>query len=134
MKFLLDECMHTSLVEVAHEFGFVAHHISHMGMAGLKDWQVMDRVIREEFTFVTNNRTDFVALFAKLELHSGLVVIVPNVAPARQRITFRAALAHIGQRDMVNTVVEVEQSGAHVKCSEYALPRRFGNGPPALLR
>jgi predicted nuclease of predicted toxin-antitoxin system len=101
MKFLLDECMHTSLVEVAHEFGFVAHHVSHMGMAGLKDWQVMDRVIREEFTFVTNNRTDFVALFARLDLHSGLVVIVPNVAPARQRIMLRAALAHIGQGDMV---------------------------------
>jgi predicted nuclease of predicted toxin-antitoxin system len=122
MKFLLDECMHTSLVEVAHEFGFVAHHVSHMGMAGLKDWQVMERVIREEFTLVTNNKTDFVALFNRLELHPGLVIIVPNVAPAQQRIMFRAALTHIGQRDMVNTVVEVAQFDTQIKCSEYALP------------
>jgi predicted nuclease of predicted toxin-antitoxin system len=122
MKFLVDECMHTSLVEVAHEFGFVAHHISHMGMAGLKDWQVMERVIREEFTLVTNNKTDFVALFNRLELHPGLVVIVPNVAPAQQRIMFRAAITHIGPRDMVNTVVEVEQFETQIKCSEYTLP------------
>jgi hypothetical protein len=35
---------------------------------------------------------------------------------------FRAALTHIGQRDMVNTVVEVAQFDTQIKCSEYALP------------
>jgi hypothetical protein len=42
-------------------------------------------VRREDYTFVTNNRTDFIALYAKEELHAGLVIIVPNVTPSLPR-------------------------------------------------
>ena len=44
-----------------------------------------------EYTFVTNNRTDFAALYTQEELHAGLVIIVPNVPPAQQRALFQAA-------------------------------------------
>jgi hypothetical protein len=37
-------------------------------------------VIREqEYTFVTNNRSDFLDLHSKEALHSGVIVIVSNV-------------------------------------------------------
>jgi hypothetical protein len=59
----------------------------------------------EGYTFVANNRTDFVALYAREELHAGLVIIVPNVTPSRQRELFRAVLSHIGSRNPTNAVV-----------------------------
>jgi hypothetical protein len=68
----------------------------------------MTRIGEEDYTFVTNDRTDFAALYGKEELHAGLVIIVPNVIPARQRKLFRAALSHIGQRDLINAMLEVD--------------------------
>ena len=122
MKLLIDECLHTSLVTVAHSAGHSADHVSHRGLGGLKDWQLM-RVIREqEYTFVTNNRSDFLALHGKEPLHAGVIVIVPNVIPSQQRELFAAALKHIGMRDLTNTVVEVQFVGGEIKCSEYELP------------
>ncbi len=41
MKLLVDECLHTSLVTVAHSGGHSADHVSHRGLGGLKDWQLM---------------------------------------------------------------------------------------------
>lgn len=73
MKLLIDECLHTSLVTAAHSAGHSADHVSHRGLGGLKDWQLM-RVIREqEYTFVTNNRSDFLDLHAKERLHAGVI-------------------------------------------------------------
>ena len=81
------------------------------------------QVIREqEYTFVTNNRSDFLALHGKEALHAGVIVIVPNVIPSQQRELFAAALKHIGTRDLTNTVVEVRFVGNDIQCSEYELP------------
>ena len=81
------------------------------------------RVIREqEYTFVTNNRSDFLDLHGKEPLHAGVVVIVPNVVPVQQRELFAAALKHIGTRDLTNTVVEVRFVNDDIQCSEYELP------------
>jgi predicted nuclease of predicted toxin-antitoxin system len=124
VKLLIDECLHTSLVTIAHSAGHTAEHVVHRGLGGLKDWQLI-RVIREqEYTFVTNNRSDFVTLHGKEALHAGVIVIIPNVVPAQQRELFKAALFHIGSRDLTNTVVEARFSRGRVECSEYELPRR----------
>jgi hypothetical protein len=81
------------------------------------------QVIREqEYTFVTNNRSDFLDLHGKEPLHAGMIVIVPNVIPSQQRELFTAALKHIGTRDLTNTVVEVRFVGNDIQCSEYELP------------
>jgi hypothetical protein len=47
---------------------------------------------KDEFTFVTNNRVDFLRLFERTELHAGLSALVPNVVPALQRALFHAAI------------------------------------------
>ena len=85
MRFLIDECLHESLVGVAHGAGFEATHVNHLGLSGKPDWELAARIVKDEFTFVTNNRVDFVRLFGKMEMHAGLIVIVPNAVPAVQR-------------------------------------------------
>ena len=122
MRFLIDECLHESLVGLAHAAGFEATHVNHLGLSGQPDRALMDRAIQDEFTFVTNNRLDFVQLFGKMDLHSGLIVVVPNVAPALQRALFQAAIHYAAGRDLINTAIEVNLEGATVRCVEYELP------------
>ena len=38
MRFLIDECLHESLVRVAHAAGFDATHVNHLGLSGKPDW------------------------------------------------------------------------------------------------
>lgn len=47
------------------------------------------------YRFVTNNRSDFLAMYNRQAIHAGLIVIVPSVRPARQADLFRAALAYL---------------------------------------
>jgi predicted nuclease of predicted toxin-antitoxin system len=122
MRLLIDECLHESLVELAHAAGFDATHVNHLGLSGRPDWALAERIIRDEYTFVTTNRADFVQLFSKMDLHPGLIVLVPNVMPALQRALFQAALLYSADRDLVNTVVEVSLEGKTVQCVEYELP------------
>ncbi len=82
----------------------------------------MTKIRAEDYTLVTNNRTDFAALYAEEELRAGLVIIVPNITPQRQRELFRAALSHIGKRDLINAVLEVDLTDHTVTCREYSFP------------
>ena len=124
MKLLIAECLHTSLVELAHSDGHAADHVNYLALGGYKDWQLMAIIREQEYTFVTNNRVDFLRLHANEPLHAGVIVIVPNVPPADQRALFRAALKHIGTQDLTNTIVEVRYSGNRIICSQYPLPER----------
>ena len=121
-KFLIDECLHTSLVELAHAAGHAADHVTYLALGGAKDWQLMDTILERDYTFVTNNRSDFLALYSRVSVHAGLVIIVPNVTPLRQRKLFQTALDHIGHFEIVNAVLEVEYHGDRIECREYPLP------------
>ena len=123
VKLLIDECLHTALVEVAHTMGHLADHVNYLGLGSSKDWQLMATIRAQDYTFVTNNRSDFLALHGQEPLHPGVIIIVPSVTPARQRELFSAALKHIGARDLTNTVVEVQYAGTRIVCSEYDLPK-----------
>lgn len=122
MKLLIDECLHVSLVGLAHSAGHRADHVNYLGLGSLKDWQILRTAIEQEYALVTNNRLDFLALYRRQPLHSGLVILVPNVTPVRQRELFRAVLQHVGSRDLTNTVVEVSYRGNRIECLEYLLP------------
>jgi predicted nuclease of predicted toxin-antitoxin system len=123
VKLLIDECLHTSLVELAHTAGYLADHVNYLGLGSSKDWKLMATIRAQDYTFVTNNRSDFLALHGQEPLHAGVIIIVPSVTPARQRELFTAALRHIGARDLTNTVVEVDYAGKRIQCVEYALPK-----------
>jgi predicted nuclease of predicted toxin-antitoxin system len=122
MRLPIDECLHTSLARVAHQAGYACDHVNFIGLSGAKDWQLMDRIRAGEYTFVTNNRVDFESLHREEEIHSGLVIIVPNVVPELQRELLRAALAHIGDCELVNTVLEVDLTDAGITCREFPYP------------
>ncbi len=107
--FLIDECLHPLLVEVAHEHGCEAHHVTHLGMSGWKDYQLLQPVQERDFTFVTNNARDFRGLYQSLPLHAGLIILLPNVSTERQQRLFRAALESIQAGSLVNEVIEVNE-------------------------
>jgi hypothetical protein len=66
--------------------------VTRRGRSGFKDHQLREVVLREEFVFVTNNARDFRKLMGELELHAGLIVIIPSVTPSIQRESFQRAL------------------------------------------
>ena len=108
MRFLIDECLHTSLVEVANQAGYEAHHVVYRAWAGLEDYELRQIILQEEFVFVTNNGRDFRELLEQAELHPGLVIIVPNEKPRVQRGLFQAAIRKIiVLPNTVNKIVEV---------------------------
>ena len=118
MRFLIDECLHMSLTEVATKAGHEANHVTRRGWSGFKDRQLRQVVLREEFVFVTNNARDFRKLMGETELQAGL--IIPNVTPTVQRQLFaRALLEATGLSDMINKVIEVDLHKVRI----YELPK-----------
>jgi len=121
-KLLIDECLHTSLIKLAHQAGHTADHVNYLGLGSSKDWDLMKLILDRDYTLVTNNRTDFLSLYGRTQLHAGLVIIVPNVMPALQRELFQAALRFIGEQELVNAVVEVEYRDMEIECRKYPMP------------
>ena len=108
-RFLIDECLSPALVTPAQNAGFQADHVVHMGWRGLKDWQLLPLIERHSYVFVTNNRVDFLKLHSSLQLHSGLVVIAPNVPLNEQLFPFERALERIVTLpDLINQALEID--------------------------
>ena len=103
MKFLIDECLHTSLAQLCWDEGHEAYHVAHRGLSGAAD-------------------RDFLRMFALQEAHSGLVIILPNVPPPLQATLFRSALQDITTSgEPFNQVVEVDFDGAAVVVRRFDL-------------
>ncbi|NKJ39539.1 DUF5615 family PIN-like protein [Rhizobium sp. SG570] len=123
MKFLIDECLHTSLVALAQDLGHECSHVNWLGLSGETDWDLMPRIVEGDFTFVTNNARDFRKLYAKEELHAGLIIIVPQVLPARQRELFSAIVDELAATDnLVNEVIEISLEDGAAVVTRYVLP------------
>ena len=123
MNFLIDECLHTSLVEVAIERGHEATHVNYRGLSGVQDWNLMAPIQEGDFTFVTNNAKDFRRLYAQQEIHAGLVILIPNVRPAEQRELFDAALDELAEAPgLINEALEVGLVDGDIQISRYELP------------
>ncbi len=63
MRFLIDECLTIDLVTVASRAGYEAQHITRVGKAGWKDWNVATYANQGNFVLVTNNASDFRQLY-----------------------------------------------------------------------
>jgi len=123
VKFLIDECLHTSLVAVAQDSGHDGFHVNWLGLSGEKDWDLMPRIVAEDYTFVTNNARDFRKLYSREEIHAGLIIIVPQVVPALQRDLFTLILQEIaGDVELLNEVLEVSIEGDEAVLTRYSLP------------
>lgn len=112
LKLLIDECVTPLLVAVAQEFGYVAHFIHHRGWGTLRDDQLLPRLLTDDLTIVTNNRTDWLGLLGEEDLHPGVIVIIENVPRAAEIEHFtRVMVAIAGLSGLVNTAVEVSADG-----------------------
>lgn len=122
MKLLIDECLHLSLAKLAHDAGFAADHVNYLGLSGTEDRRLIRFIIQKEYTFVTNNRDDFLTLYGLESLHAGLIILVPNVTPALQRELLSFALNELRGCDLTNTVVEIDCRHGRPECRPYSFP------------
>ena len=94
---------------MAETRGYRADHVVQRGWSGLKDWQLLPILEQSGFLFVTNNRLDWLRLHSGLQLHDGLIVIVPNVPRSAQIALFETALTRLASLpDLINQVLEVD--------------------------
>lgn len=117
---LIEACLCLELVVAAKQRGFHADHVNWLGRSDAKDWTLTAFAVTNDYAFVTNNRRDFLREYAKVEVHDGLVVIVPMVEIPDQVRLFGIALDHIATLpDTVNKLVEVF-SGGEVRVSDWS--------------
>jgi len=74
MKFLIDECLHTSLVTLAHNAGHVRPRELPRAW-GRKDWQLMTRIRTEEYTFGGSSSEPRYRTSGKRDLVSALLEV-----------------------------------------------------------
>ncbi|KPF62376.1 hypothetical protein IP88_14835 [alpha proteobacterium AAP81b] len=114
MRFLIDECLSPSLVGLAHQNGHDASHVGHLGLGRTPDHLLMPVIIGGDYSFVTNNRRDFLRLYRSVNLHAGLLIILPAAVRAEQLTLFGRAIdaiaAHGG--DLTCELLEVDATGA----------------------
>lgn len=112
-SFFVDECLSPVLVAVANERGFAATHVVFLDRDGTDDWIIAQLVLRRNDILVTNNAGDFLGLYARFEVHPGLIIILPNVEREEQIRLFEIALKVVEEReDIVNHVLEVDRDGS----------------------
>ena len=99
-KILIDENLSPSLAADAQRRGFLCSHVNHLGKTGTKDWELKRIILKEDWTFVTNNSIDFrgpgdkpgsAGEYAEVRLHAGLVCID---APFGLNLNLQRQLSH----------------------------------------
>jgi hypothetical protein len=116
-RFLIDECLSGDLVATAKARGHEADYVPHIGKGGWQDWNLVPFAVENDYIVVTLNRRDFLKQYANLEIHPGLVILMPQ-APGDQRLhqagLFEKALDVFValNDDLVNKVMEVLADGS----------------------
>lgn len=131
MKLWFDEDLSPTLVQVANYLGFEATCNRDRGLLGSTDPDLRRLVQAEGYVFATDNASDFRPMYAREEIHPGLLAVPAGDSRAHQQqlvraaidfITIRAAVAGEQAADfMVNKLVEVDEGGS---CVASDLPLR----------
>lgn len=142
-KFLVDECLSPELVEVAVLAGhYESSCVRNRGWLGLKDHELIEKVVAEDYTLVTQNAPDFRGggpgklggEHAKQPIHAGLVCIDSEhgLDLDRQRDLFSIAIEEATKEgDLVNKALEVfEYRDGSVEVEVYGIPED-DKAPPA---
>jgi predicted nuclease of predicted toxin-antitoxin system len=75
VKLWIDECLSPILVERANRRGYWATCNRDRDLLGVSDRVLHKRVLEEEAVLVTNDEADFVALYRRVDLHTGLLIL-----------------------------------------------------------
>jgi hypothetical protein len=140
-KFLIDECLSPDLATLARQRGFSeSAHVTWLGKAGWKDWQLKPFILDQDWTFVTRNSSDFRGpaeepgsrgQYAGVTLHAGLVCIN---GPEKMRADdeaemFGIVLDAMESGDLVNQGLEITLSDdGDFELVRYALPNEADTG------
>ena len=138
LKFLIDECLSPDLAQLARDRGYHdSFHVTWLGKAGWKDWQLRDLIIEQDWTFVTRNSVDFrgpanqpgsEGQYANVPIHAGLICIngTGRMTGEVEIELFTAVLDQIGAAEyLVNEVIEAylcEEEDGEFEIVRYSLP------------
>ena len=125
MKFLIDECLSPKLAEIARDRDFVlSTHVNWLGLQSEEDWIIVQRAVDESYVIVTNNKTDFMDLVGRQDIHAGLVCLnAPGLMSLKvQQDLFEFALGQLDD-EPVNDVLDITLTPElEIKCDRYAWP------------
>jgi hypothetical protein len=135
IKLLIDENLSPTLVRLANERGFFCSHVSYLGLAGEKDWELKETILEGDWTFITANSPDFrgprVApgtggQYVDIDLHAGLICInaLGGTNRAKQHDLMISILDNIESfGELINQVLEVDlHRSGDVTLRRYRLP------------
>jgi predicted nuclease of predicted toxin-antitoxin system len=111
-RLLIDECLTQALVGIAKSKGTAADHVVWLGKSGAEDRSLVLFAVENDYILVTNNRCDFLRAYKELDIHSGLIILVPSVKKDLQIKLFLIAFEYLlSGADLVNKLVEVFSNG-----------------------
>jgi predicted nuclease of predicted toxin-antitoxin system len=107
-RFLIDENLSPALVEPARNLGFEAMHVNHLGLRTETDWDLLKVITEQDWVLVTNNAIEFRGRYGTIELHPGVIFLLPAVRRRAQVQLFGTALKHVkAYPDMINRALDV---------------------------
>jgi predicted nuclease of predicted toxin-antitoxin system len=123
-RFLVDENLSVKLPGVAHQRGFEAIHVVHLGLGEWKDWNILEVVEEHRWVLVTNNAIEFRSRYRAIKIHPGVIFLLPSVRREQQLMLFKAALDDIAiNPDLTNQALDVDLAeGSKIVVRRYALP------------
>jgi predicted nuclease of predicted toxin-antitoxin system len=123
-RFLVDENLSVKLPEVAHQRGFEATHVVHLGLGEWQDWNILEVVEEHGWVLVTNNAVEFRSRYRAIKIHPGVMLLLPSVRREQQLMLFKAALDDIAiNPDLTNQALDVDLAeGSKIVVRRYALP------------
>lgn len=92
-RFLIDENLSPKLVEVARDRGYEAMHVNHLGLRTEADWELLKVVAENDWVLVTNNLVEFRGRYRQIDLHPGIIFLVPILRRPQQRSILTTARA-----------------------------------------
>jgi predicted nuclease of predicted toxin-antitoxin system len=123
-RFLVDENLSVKLPEVAHQHGFEATHVIHLGLGEWKDWNILEVVEKDGWILVTNNAVEFRSRYRAIKLHPGVIFLLPSVRREQQIMLFEAAMDDIVINPyLINQALDVDLSASSkIVLRRYSLP------------
>jgi hypothetical protein len=124
-RFLIDENLSVELPALAHAAGFEAQHVNQLGLRTKGDPILMQRVLDEDWSLVTNNWREFLARYkSRAPVHAGLLLLVAADGIEEQRMAFRLALITVARLglDLTNVALFVEPNGDELSVRQVDWP------------
>lgn len=123
IRFLIDECVSPKLADLSRPNLVDIVHANHRGLR-TKDDQVVTRwCVANDHALITNNARDFRRIYNGLEVHPGLVILLPSIKTVFIQGLLDKAIDHaLALPDIVNTLIEIDAQGM-ISTTELPLPK-----------